>query len=103
MVRSHIRNIAPAPISQQQQQQRQPKTLVLKTIPLKVKQVAPTTIKMPPRQTSQGVPHNIVHQQPTEVMRYTIFLDLQYFYIDFIAAKIYNICFSGLFEMEQLS
>lgn len=37
-------------------------------------------------------------------MRYTIFLDLQYFYIDFIAAyKIYNICFSGLFEMEQLS
>ncbi|XP_016770934.1 uncharacterized protein LOC411361 isoform X4 [Apis mellifera] len=67
LVRSHIRNIAPAPISQQQQQQRQPKTLVLKTIPLKVKQVAPTTIKMPPRQTSQGVPHNIVHQQPTEV------------------------------------
>lgn len=70
LVRSHIRNIAPAPISQQQQQQRQPKTLVLKTIPLKVKQVAPTTIKMPPRQTSQGVPHNIVHQQPTEVMRF---------------------------------
>ncbi|XP_031773352.1 uncharacterized protein LOC100871388 isoform X3 [Apis florea] len=67
LVRSHIRNIAPAPISQQQQQQRQPKTLVLKTIPLKVKQVAPTTIKMPPRQTSQGIPHNIVHQQPTEV------------------------------------
>lgn len=33
-------------------------------------------------------------------MRYTIFLDLQYFYIDFIAAKIYNIYFSGLFEME---
>lgn len=70
LVRSHIRNIAPAPISeqQQQQQQRQPKTLVLKTIPLKVKQVAPTTIKMPPRQINQGVPHNIVHQQPTEVM-----------------------------------
>ncbi|CAK9798220.1 Protein bric-a-brac 2 [Anthophora plagiata] len=70
LVRSHIRNIAPAPISQQQQQQqqqRQPKTLVLKTIPLKVKQVAPTTIKMPPRQTNQGIPHNIVHQQPTEV------------------------------------
>ncbi|XP_076754535.1 uncharacterized protein LOC143425533 isoform X2 [Xylocopa sonorina] len=71
LVRSHIRNIAPAPISQQQQQQqqqqRQPKTLVLKTIPLKVKQVAPTTIKMPPRQTTQGIPHNIVHQQPTEV------------------------------------
>ncbi|XP_043595629.1 protein tramtrack, beta isoform-like isoform X2 [Bombus pyrosoma] len=69
LVRSHIRNIAPAPISQQQQQQqqRQPKTLVLKTIPLKVKQVAPTTIKMPPRQINQGVPHNIVHQQPTEV------------------------------------
>ncbi|XP_048266856.1 protein tramtrack, beta isoform isoform X1 [Bombus terrestris] len=69
LVRSHIRNIAPAPISQQQQQQqqRQPKTLVLKTIPLKVKQVAPTTIKMPPRQINQGVPHNVVHQQPTEV------------------------------------
>ncbi|CAL7951765.1 unnamed protein product [Xylocopa violacea] len=71
LVRSHIRNIAPAPITQQQQQQqqqqRQPKTLVLKTIPLKVKQVAPTTIKMPPRQTTQGLPHNIVHQQPTEV------------------------------------
>ncbi|XP_076617968.1 uncharacterized protein LOC143340188 isoform X1 [Colletes latitarsis] len=70
LVRPHIRNIAPAPSpqhQQQQQQQRQPKTLVLKTIPLKVKQVAPTTIKMPPRQTSQGLPHNIVHQQPTEV------------------------------------
>ncbi|KAK2580051.1 hypothetical protein KPH14_012335 [Odynerus spinipes] len=69
-VRPHIRNIAPAPTpqqQQQQQQQRQPKTLVLKTIPLKVKQVAPTTIKMPPRQSSQGVPQNIVHQQPTEV------------------------------------
>ncbi|XP_046816366.1 protein jim lovell-like isoform X1 [Vespa crabro] len=65
-VRPHIRNIAPAP-SPQQQQQRQPKTLVLKTIPLKVKQVAPTTIKMPPRQTPQGMPQNIVHQQPTEV------------------------------------
>ncbi|KAI4502087.1 hypothetical protein M0802_002769 [Mischocyttarus mexicanus] len=65
-MRPHIRNIAPAP-SPQQQQQRQPKTLVLKTIPLKVKQVAPTTIKMPPRQTPQGVPQNIVHQQPTEV------------------------------------
>nr|XP_034190934.1 protein tramtrack, beta isoform-like isoform X2 [Osmia lignaria]XP_034190935.1 protein tramtrack, beta isoform-like isoform X2 [Osmia lignaria]XP_034190936.1 protein tramtrack, beta isoform-like isoform X2 [Osmia lignaria] len=70
LVRPHLRNIAPAPIQQQQQQQqqqRQPKTLVLKTIPLKVKQVAPTTIKMPPRQTTQGLPHNIVHQQPTEV------------------------------------
>ncbi|XP_076163296.1 uncharacterized protein LOC143144598 isoform X2 [Ptiloglossa arizonensis] len=70
LVRPHIRNIAPAPLpqqQQQQQQQRQPKTLVLKTIPLKVKQVAPTTIKMPPRQTNQGLPHNIVHQQPTEV------------------------------------
>ncbi|XP_053970273.1 uncharacterized protein LOC128888562 isoform X1 [Hylaeus anthracinus] len=69
LVRPHIRNIAPAPSSQQQQQQqqRQPKTLVLKTIPLKVKQVAPTTIKMPPRQASQSLPHNIVHQQPTEV------------------------------------
>ncbi|XP_076687151.1 uncharacterized protein LOC143378918 isoform X1 [Andrena cerasifolii] len=74
LVRPHIRNIAPAPLPQQQQQQqhqqRQPKTLVLKTIPLKVKQIAPTTIKMPPRQTNQsnqGLPHNIVHQQPTEV------------------------------------
>ena len=72
LVRPHIRNIAPAPLpqQQQQQQQRQPKTLVLKTIPLKVKQIAPTTIKMPPRQTNQGnqgLPHNIVHQQPTEV------------------------------------
>ncbi|XP_076643119.1 uncharacterized protein LOC143353572 isoform X1 [Halictus rubicundus] len=71
LVRPHIRNIAPAPMpqqqQQQQQQQRQPKTLVLKTIPLKVKQVAPTTIKMPPRQPNQGLPHNIVHQQPTEV------------------------------------
>ncbi|XP_011155118.1 uncharacterized protein LOC105192587 isoform X1 [Harpegnathos saltator] len=75
LVRPHFRNIAPAPLSQQQQpqqqqQQQQPrptKTLVLKTIPLKVKQVAPTTIKMPPRQTNQGLPHNIVHQQPTEV------------------------------------
>lgn len=71
LVRPHIRNIAPAPLPQQQQQQqsRQPKTLVLKTIPLKVKQVAPTTIKMPPRQTNQGLPHNVVHQQPTEVYR----------------------------------
>ncbi|XP_072757652.1 uncharacterized protein [Anoplolepis gracilipes] len=69
LVRPHIRNIASAPLPQQQQQQqsRQPKTLVLKTIPLKVKQVAPTTIKMPPRQTNQGLPHNVVHQQPTEV------------------------------------
>jgi len=68
LVRPHIRNIAPAPLSQQQQQQpRQPKTLVLKTIPLKVKQVAPTTIKMPPRQVNPGLPHNVVHQQPTEV------------------------------------
>ncbi|KYN06636.1 Protein bric-a-brac 2 [Cyphomyrmex costatus] len=76
LMRPHIRNIAPAPLSQQQQSQqqqqqqqqqpRQPKTLVLKTIPLKVKQVAPTTIKMPPRQTNQGS-HNVVHQQPTEV------------------------------------
>ncbi|XP_011685271.1 PREDICTED: protein tramtrack, beta isoform-like [Wasmannia auropunctata] len=71
LVRPHIRNIAPAPLPQQQQPQqqqqaRQPKTLVLKTIPLKVKQVAPTTIKMPSRQTNQ-VPHNVVHQQPTEV------------------------------------
>ncbi|KAL6257447.1 hypothetical protein P5V15_011018 [Pogonomyrmex californicus] len=72
LVRPHIRNIAPAPLpqqqpqQQQQQQPRQPKTLVLKTIPLKVKQVAPTTIKMPSRQTNQG-PHNVVHQQPTEV------------------------------------
>nr|XP_012220649.1 PREDICTED: protein jim lovell-like isoform X2 [Linepithema humile]XP_012220650.1 PREDICTED: protein jim lovell-like isoform X2 [Linepithema humile]XP_012220651.1 PREDICTED: protein jim lovell-like isoform X2 [Linepithema humile] len=72
LVRPHIRNIASAPLSQQQQQQqqqqpRQPKTLVLKTIPLKVKQVAPTTIKMPPRQANQGVPRNVAQQQPTEV------------------------------------
>ncbi|XP_014485845.1 PREDICTED: uncharacterized protein LOC106750201 isoform X2 [Dinoponera quadriceps] len=74
LVRPQFRNIAPAPLSQQQQQPqqqqqqqpRQTKTLVLKTIPLKVKQVAPTTIKMPSRQSS-GLPHNIVHQQPTEV------------------------------------
>lgn len=68
-MRPHIRNIAPAPLPQQQQSQQQPpqpKTLVLKTIPLKVKQVAPTTIKMPSRQTNQGS-HNVVHQQPTEV------------------------------------
>lgn len=75
-MRPHIRNIAPAPLpqqqqSQQQQQQRQPKTLVLKTIPLKVKQVAPTTIKMSPRQTNQGS-HNVVHQQPTEVRRFIV-------------------------------
>ncbi|KAL0122053.1 hypothetical protein PUN28_007085 [Cardiocondyla obscurior] len=72
LVRPHLRNIEPAPLSQQQQahqaqqQGSQPKTLVLKTIPLKVKQVAPTTIKMPSRQANQG-PHNVVHQQPTEV------------------------------------
>ncbi|XP_066593464.1 protein jim lovell-like isoform X1 [Prorops nasuta] len=72
-----MRNIAPAPMAQQQQQQqqtpRQAKTLVLKTIPLKVKQVAPTTIKMPPRQNPQGVPQNIVHQQPTEVNGINLF------------------------------
>lgn len=69
LVRPHIRNITSASQQQQppqQQQSSQPKTLVLKTIPLKVKQVAPTTIKMPSRQTNQG-PHNVVHQQPTEV------------------------------------
>lgn len=71
-MRPHIRNIAPAPQQQQQQQSRQPKTLVLKTIPLKVKQVAPTTIKMPPRQTNQGLPHNVVHQQSTEVYRFLV-------------------------------
>ncbi|XP_012270552.1 protein jim lovell isoform X2 [Orussus abietinus] len=67
LVRPQMRNIAPAPVSQQQQQQLQPKTLVLKTIPLKVKQVAPTTIKMPPRQTPQGLPQTVLPQQPTEV------------------------------------
>ncbi|XP_032667833.1 uncharacterized protein LOC116842560 isoform X2 [Odontomachus brunneus] len=83
LVRPHFRNIAPASLSQQQQPQQQQqqqqqrqeqrqstrptKTLVLKTIPLKVKQVAPTTIKMPPRQSNPGLPHNIIHQQPTEV------------------------------------
>lgn len=68
-----MRNIAPANLTssstnQQGQQQQQPKTLVLKTIPLKVKQVAPTTIKMPPRQTTQGVPQNTVPQQAAEVI-----------------------------------
>lgn len=81
LVRPHFRNIAPAPLSQQQPQQQQQqqqqstrptKTLVLKTIPLKVKQVAPTTIKMPPRQSNPGLPHNIVHQQPTEVSRFLV-------------------------------
>ncbi|XP_051161627.1 protein jim lovell-like isoform X2 [Leptopilina boulardi] len=66
-----MRNIAPANLTSsstnQQGQQQQPKTLVLKTIPLKVKQVAPTTIKMPPRQTTQGVPQNTVPQQAAEV------------------------------------
>ncbi|XP_076654286.1 uncharacterized protein LOC143359861 isoform X2 [Halictus rubicundus] len=52
---------------QQEQQQQQSNTLVLKPIPLKVKQVAPTTVKMPPRQPNQGLPHNIVYQQPKEV------------------------------------
>jgi len=73
-VRPHIRNIAPTPLPQQQQpqqQQQQPKTLVLKTIPLKVKQVAPTTIKMPSRQINQG-PHNVMHQQPTEVRKFFV-------------------------------
>jgi len=74
LVRPHIRNIAPTPLPQQQQpqqQQQQPKTLVLKTIPLKVKQVAPTTIKMPSRQINQG-PHNVMHQQPTEVRKFFV-------------------------------
>ncbi|XP_076278773.1 uncharacterized protein LOC143208316 isoform X2 [Lasioglossum baleicum] len=65
LVRPHITNIAPAAIPQQQQ--RQPETLELKTIPSEVEQVALTTIKMPPRQPNEGLPHNIVHQQPTEV------------------------------------
>lgn len=82
LVRPHIRNIAPAPLPQQsqpqqQQQPRQPKTLVLKTIPLKVKQVAPTTIKMPSRQTNQGS-HNVVHQQPTEVRRFVVSREVLY-------------------------
>ncbi|XP_046741597.1 uncharacterized protein LOC124408604 isoform X2 [Diprion similis] len=49
------------------QQQQQPKTLVLKTIPLKVKHVAPTTIKMAPRQPPTVIPQTTVPQQPTEV------------------------------------
>ncbi|XP_046421009.1 general transcriptional corepressor CYC8-like [Neodiprion fabricii] len=49
------------------QQQQQPKTLVLKTIPLKVKHVAPTTIKMAPRQPPSVIPQTTVPQQPTEV------------------------------------
>ncbi|XP_043481882.1 protein tramtrack, beta isoform-like isoform X2 [Leptopilina heterotoma] len=52
---------------QQQSQQQQPKTLVLKTIPLKVKQVAPTTIKMPPRQVTQPTQQIKAPQQPAEV------------------------------------
>ncbi|XP_020291374.1 protein jim lovell-like [Pseudomyrmex gracilis] len=68
LVRPLLRNMTSALLPQQQQQQQQPKTLVLKTIPLKVKQVAPTTIKLPSRQTTnQESPHKIVHQQPTEV------------------------------------
>ena len=66
-----VRNIAPAnhpPGSMNQQGQQQPKTLVLKTIPLKVKQVAPTTIKMPSRQSAQAVPQNPTPQQATEVI-----------------------------------
>ncbi|XP_033222705.1 uncharacterized protein LOC117176559, partial [Belonocnema kinseyi] len=62
-----IRNIAPATGSLNQQGQQQPKTLVLKTIPLKVKQVAPTTIKMPPRQIAPGVPQAAIPQPATEV------------------------------------
>lgn len=84
-MRPHIRNIAPAPLPQQQQS-RQPKTLVLKTIPLKVKQVAPTTIKMPPRQTNQGLPHNVVHQQPTEVYRS---LEIYYTYYEKMQMRIF--------------
>lgn len=71
---SFVRQMRPvAPQGSQMSHQRQPKTLVLKTIPLKVKQVSPTTIRMPPRQppqssqTSQVTSHNITPQQPTEV------------------------------------
>lgn len=67
-----MRNIAPAPVSLQKSHPlKQPKTLVLKTIPLKVKQVAPTTIKMPPRQATVAVQGSsktaASSQQPTEV------------------------------------
>ncbi|XP_011301826.1 broad-complex core protein isoforms 1/2/3/4/5 [Fopius arisanus] len=62
-VRSQLRNIAPAPSSQKNSS----KTLVLKTIPLKVKQVAPTTIKMLPKQPSVRMPQNVVPPQPAEV------------------------------------
>ncbi|XP_063972557.1 uncharacterized protein LOC135160192 [Diachasmimorpha longicaudata] len=63
-VRSQLRNIAPAPSSQQKNSS---KTLVVKRIPLKVKPVAPTTIKMLPRQPPARVPQNVVPQQPAEV------------------------------------
>lgn len=111
LVRPHIRNIAPAPLPQQQQQQqhqqRQPKTLVLKTIPLKVKQIAPTTIKMPPRQTNQsnqGLPHNIVHQQPTEVFNTRNGALQDIIYDSVLVRLIYTrrSCVPGLFKMEQL-
>ncbi|XP_076278769.1 uncharacterized protein LOC143208314 isoform X2 [Lasioglossum baleicum] len=70
LVRPHITNIAPAAIPQQQQ--RQPKTLQLKRIPLEVKQVALTTTKMPPKQPIEELPHNIVHQ------KYRLYVHLSY-------------------------
>ncbi|KAK0176230.1 hypothetical protein PV328_000384 [Microctonus aethiopoides] len=61
LVRPQVTKIAPTSSTNTQ---KQPKTLVLKTIPLKVKQVASTTIKMPPRQqTSNIIKHQNVHSQ----------------------------------------
>ncbi|XP_034942746.1 uncharacterized protein [Chelonus insularis] len=64
--------IAPQPAMRQQAKNlnsnNQPKTLVLKTIPLKMKSVAPTTIKIPSsKQPNIRLPPNIAPQQPTEV------------------------------------
>ena len=62
---------------QQQQQQRPTKTLILKTIPLKMKQIAPADIKMPVRpnvqSVQQGLPQTFLPQQPTEVSSLRIF------------------------------
>ncbi|XP_033222706.1 uncharacterized protein LOC117176560 [Belonocnema kinseyi] len=60
-----IRNITPAAGSSNQQCEQHLKTLILKTVPLNVKEVAPTTIQMPLRQSAQEVPQ--APQQATEV------------------------------------
>lgn len=59
LVRPQVKHSSPAQSSNSQQQ---PKTLVLKTVPLKVKQVAPTTIKMPTRPMKQ--PATVLQQSP---------------------------------------